>query len=526
MRASLKGRARGAPREVAPALVTCLFVSTCLLSAVSWYTTFAGCRLYLGRWFALIASLGIQSALVFVAWLVGVSRSKRTLLIAVYAIAATVSIAFSYVSLFRWFSAGTRPAEIERKLYDTLQNAAGRTESILVSAAAEGQKHVLALEEMARTEEARGYISLVKDRDPYLERVLEAVAEDARSYSPLYPQGPGSGLRYAAFQRYTDLTQQSVERIIEAQKRLARFRNQAKPLAHTELQLRDFRQAVAAIPWTDVQEQLDGAKVEPPKVPAYSSFVDHAASGQEDLLISFKGLFTHPTNTRLTAMALAVFIDVTVFILAFAAGPHFSGASQQTWFRAGALLDQTKEQDFLGGFLRKCRLIPGSGVLSLEESSFSAGQQHLCALLAAKGLVTLRSSKGSWVIDPHLHEFLMESLAGNSGLDHEKAGSPDIRRELAFVSNRPESEQLRLAKMLRPVISAYLVAARAAKDLATESEIFELRGDRETDLASCLSGLAGQIGASGLAPEAKEELSAYLSTTAYEQVFNYTEKEE
>ena len=45
-------------------LVASLFVSSALLSIVSWYTTQQGMALYLSPWFAFLASLGVQSALV------------------------------------------------------------------------------------------------------------------------------------------------------------------------------------------------------------------------------------------------------------------------------------------------------------------------------------------------------------------------------------------------------------------------------------------------------------------------------
>src|SRR5215831_3372547 len=97
-------------------IVAGLFISSCLLSIVSWYTTQQGMALYLASWFSLLASLGVQTALVLVAWLIGISRSNRALLIAVYAITAVISISFSYVSLYTSFSSRERPAAIERKL--------------------------------------------------------------------------------------------------------------------------------------------------------------------------------------------------------------------------------------------------------------------------------------------------------------------------------------------------------------------------------------------------------------------------
>jgi hypothetical protein len=157
--------------------------------------------LYLSPWFSFLASLGVQSALVLVAWLVGVTESRRGLLIAVYAVTAAVSIAFSYVALHTWIAARERPATIERHLYDALSAAAGSSREILTAAVGEGQKHVLALQEMTEAEKAHGYVSRAADQDPYLARVREAVAREAASYAASYPEGQGPGLRYTAFDR-------------------------------------------------------------------------------------------------------------------------------------------------------------------------------------------------------------------------------------------------------------------------------------------------------------------------------------
>jgi len=145
-------------------LVKFLFVASCLLSIVSWYTTQQGMALYLSTWFSLLASLGVQTALVFVAWLIGFTKSKRALLIAVYLLTATVSIAFSYASLFTWFSSRERPMQVGRKLYDKLSDASDRASQILASAIAEQQKHVAAIDEMTIAERSHGYISARRRR--------------------------------------------------------------------------------------------------------------------------------------------------------------------------------------------------------------------------------------------------------------------------------------------------------------------------------------------------------------------------
>jgi len=392
-------------------LVACLFVSSVLLSVVSWYTTQQGMALYLSPWFSFLASLGVQSALVLVAWLVGVTESRRGLLVAVYAVTAAVSIAFSYVSLHTWFASRERPATIERALYDELDAAAGKSQELLTSALAEGQKHVLALEEMTAAEKAHGYISRATDQDPYLARVREAVAREAESYGSAYPEGQGQGLRYTAFDRHASLARQTVARLQEAQKGLAEFRAGLAPLDPTEQQLRGFRQVFDAIPWTDVRETLH-AKVEVPAVPAYSDFVDRAATGQEDLVIAFTELFSAPTSRHVLAFTLAAFIDLIVFLLAYASGPFFFGAPEERWVRAGAALDSADEQVFARDLLRK--VSPSAqGLARVEAAALSHGERQLVLLLASRGLAAPVEEEGrpGYLLDASVHRTLAESLA-------------------------------------------------------------------------------------------------------------------
>lgn len=401
--------------EVQP-MVKALFFATCLLSIVSWYTTEQGMALYLSPWFAVLASLGLQASLVLLAWLIGLGKSRNVLAVVVYAITAVVSIAFSYVSLYTWFSARERPAAVERKLYDELTSSAGKTEQLVASASAEAEKHVLALEEMAAAEKSVGYISRAEDADPYLRSVREAVAREAQTYAESYKEGAGSGLRYTAFDRYSKLARQSLERLKASEQSLADFHGQVKPLDSTESQLRRYRQTYDAISWNDVTEALHGSAIDHPPVPAYADFVDHSVSGQEDLLVAFEELFKAPTARHVFSLALAAFIDVVVFLLAFVSGPHFFGSREQRWLAASAALDGKDPQLFVSAFLRK--LTPTSrGMARVEPDKLTPGEQQLCLVLVSKNLAILEVDEGQqfYLLDQSLHELLLEQLA-TSGL--------------------------------------------------------------------------------------------------------------
>jgi hypothetical protein len=400
----------GSAEALGRPLVASLFVSSALLSVVSWYTTQQGMALYLSPWFSFLASLGIQSALVLVAWLVGISEGRRGLLIAVYAVTASVSIAFSYVSLHTWFASRERPATIERALYDKLDAAAGQSQALLTEALGEAQNHVLALEEMTTAEKAHGYISRAEDQDPYLARIRAAVAREADSYGTAYPEGHGPGLRYTAFDRHAALARQAVARLSESQRALAAFRAALQPLDSTEQQLRGFRQVFDRVPWSDVREALH-AEVEVPVVPAYSDFVDRAASGQEDLVIAFSELFSAPTSRHVLAITLAAFIDLIVFLLAYASGPFFFGAPETRWVTAAAALDAADGQVFVRGLLRKTTAGP-QGLPRVEQDSLSAGERQLCLVLGSHGLAAPLAEDGrrSYLLDAGFHQRLVESL--------------------------------------------------------------------------------------------------------------------
>jgi hypothetical protein len=409
---------------VSRSMVKGLFVSSCLLSIVSWYTTQQGMALYLSPWFALLASLGIQSALVLVAWMIGFTKTKRALLVSVYIVTASVSIFFSYGSLYTWFTARERPAIIERKLYDALNTASGQGQELLAAGISEGQKHVLALDEMTEAEKAHGYISRAQDADPYLAKIREAVAREAQTYSTGYKEGAGGGLRYTAFDRYAKLARQSVQRMQQSQQALNDFRRNLKPLDSTESQIRNYRQVFDAIPWQEVKESAHLDKFELPAVPSYTEFVDRSATGQEDLLIAFSDLFKAPTSQHLFAFALAAFIDIVVFLLAYASGPYFFGAPEQRWFAAGASLDSADGQIFMRNLVRK--LVPGpQGMARANLADLSPGEQQLCMILETKGLAVRmqEEDKTYYLLDPTIHEHMVDSLA-DRGLSLRAASPP------------------------------------------------------------------------------------------------------
>ena len=392
-------------------IVQTLFVASLLLSIVSYYTTQQGMALYLSPWFSVLAALGIQVSLVMVAWLVGFTRKSRALLIVVYVLTALVSIAFSYVSLHTWFAARERPAQMRRALFDELSGIASRADQLFATAHANGQRYVLALEELTAAEKTHGSISRARDADPYLNRIREAVAREAETYASRYREGSGEGVRYTAFDRYTKIARQSVSEVESARQGIATLRASMNPEMPSGEQLRRFQAVYDTLPWSNATELLGAGAIERPAVPDYSKYADRTSGGQEDLMVAFTELVSAPTSRHLFAFGLAAFIDVIVFLLAFASGPYFFGSAEQRWCAAAATLDAADSQVFARSLLRKLEPAP-DGLPRVDDATLSPGERQLCMLLVNKGLAASRDVDGRrfYVIDPAFQESLLETL--------------------------------------------------------------------------------------------------------------------
>lgn len=396
----------------APPLVRGLFAASTLLALVSWYTTFEGMSLYLSRWFAMLAATGVQGALLFVAWLLGYSRTRRAQLIVVYAITAFVSVAFSYVSLYRWFSERERPTVVRRQLYDKLTEAASTTDAVLSAASAEARKHTLALEEMTQAEKQHGHISRASDADPYLNRIRESVAREAEGVGGAYREGAGTGVRYTSFERHARIARESQQSLDAARVAIANWRAAAKPDEAADKQLRSFHAAFDAVPWAEVNEVLHSGRQEKPDIPALSGYVDQTSGGQEELLLAFTELLAAPTPRHAFSFALAAFIDIIIFLLAYASGPYLSGTPEQRMTAAAASLESLDRQVFTRDLLRKVAVAPG-GLARLDAHCLSAGEQQFLMSLSAAGQAShLEDSTGTyWILDAATHTALLESLA-------------------------------------------------------------------------------------------------------------------
>ena len=97
-----------------------------------------------------------------------------------------------------------------------------------------------------------------------------------------------------------------------------------------------------------------------------------------------------------TANQQAAFIDLVVFLFAYASGPYLFESAEQGWLAAGAVLDSRDKQVFVRDFLRKLRANPDG--LTRVGGDLTPGELQVCSLLVSKALATTGEERGRWFI--------------------------------------------------------------------------------------------------------------------------------
>ncbi len=75
-----------------------IYIGTFLVSVLSFFTTYMGLAIFLDNWLALLGSLGLQTALLGIAWNLMHMRKSRMTYAVVFGMVAVFSMFFSYVN--------------------------------------------------------------------------------------------------------------------------------------------------------------------------------------------------------------------------------------------------------------------------------------------------------------------------------------------------------------------------------------------------------------------------------------------
>jgi len=205
--------------KVSRATTAMIYFGTFLLSVLSFFTTLSGLMILLDFPLALIGSLGLQTAMLGIAWNVMKVKENRAAYLAVFMTAAAFSIFFSYANFDSSLKENTRINQARSgyaeaavpvlTAYRTMAQTAGHTAAYQVSR----------LDKLVNLEQEKGWATVIDEgsRDPFVQSVLDGARRMVESWKTNmgreYSQGGGRGIIVDYMESRRDQAVQNLNRI-------------------------------------------------------------------------------------------------------------------------------------------------------------------------------------------------------------------------------------------------------------------------------------------------------------------------
>ena len=297
-----------------------IYAGTFLVSVLSFFTTYMGLAIFLDKWLALIGSLGLQTALLGIAWNLMHMKKNRMSYATIFGMVAIFSMFFSYVNFNTRLKGELRTQEARAEYADAARPVLRDHALQAKKAVAQGEYQVQRLSGLLKMEELRGWATVIDEgsEDPFLQSVIEGARRTVASWhenqGTEYRQGSGSGI----IVDYLRSWQKQVNGHLVAMEEYTKSLDSVALLLDSELPVKDQYDMVnfasVNFPLSEYRMILSSEPVlaEPPFT---SDYVERPTNGQQALSLVIADL---GSIDRLTGFSLlfAFVIDMMVLVMA------------------------------------------------------------------------------------------------------------------------------------------------------------------------------------------------------------------
>jgi len=299
-----------------------IYGGTFLLSILSFFTTFYGMQILLGRNLALIGSLGLQAAMLGIAWSLLRTREHRGTYIVSFVAAASFSIFFSYASFDDSLNGATRKTDARAEFAAVARPVLTEYARIAKKAAHEGQYQADRIGKLIELENTKGWATDVDEgsEDRFLQSVIDGARRTIVSWEKhrgeTYRQGAGQGI-------IVNYLESRMLQAIEGRERIVTYIAQndsiALALSSTAMvgdQFDQVNRAFVSFPLSHVTAvMMETPSLPTPPDPA--KFVEVPTNGQEAFRQVVNDLLVLDSLAAFS-LALAIVIDLIIILIAFA----------------------------------------------------------------------------------------------------------------------------------------------------------------------------------------------------------------
>ena len=311
-----------------------LLVASSIAAGVSLLTTGLGLGRYVSLPLAWSLAFAVQMGLFGLAWLIGTGRGKqRAWISALYLLTMLFSVTFSYVTLQSELTAEIRPAEAQRRLFDTARSHLADTARRMNEGVRTSSELRLRLGSWLDMEQKNGWATSTCEEEDHCymsgvcDRISRRIERWEKETGRQYREGPGEKMIYGTLE--TEL--RSLEQVEASLRAYQKDLTENPAVLEDGLDNRERLRRLDELANRAPVGELESVICEAAALPALPSYLDHArdrASGEEQPTYAFQDLMTildseeplrredYPT---LFALALALFIDLFVLAVAFGA---------------------------------------------------------------------------------------------------------------------------------------------------------------------------------------------------------------
>jgi len=309
-----------------------IYLGTLLISILSFFTTFKGLNIILSWELALLGSLGLQTAMLGIAWNLIKIKENRGSYVLAFSIAAVFSIFFSYANFDTNLKANTRPREVRNSYYENAKVVMSEYASQAKKAVLTARYQVDRIGSLVEMEEEKGWATVIDEgsQDKFVQSIINGARLTVESWEKGtgadYRQGKGRGI----------IINYLESRQLQAQKNFSQIQSYAEyvdslaltltPALTVEEQYSTVNKAYVNFPIgvaAMITSNDNTALLSDP--PAIVDFAEKPANTQQALMLVIGDLYQMDRLTFLSLM-LAIAIDFIVILIAFA-GSHIMAKS-------------------------------------------------------------------------------------------------------------------------------------------------------------------------------------------------------
>lgn len=297
-----------------------IYVGTFMISLLSFFTTYLGLSIFLEQPLALLGSLGLQTAMLGIAWNLMRLKENRVAYVVVFSVAAIFSIFFSYVNFNSSLKGNTR-AQVARESYAIDSRPILReyaTESR--EALSKGEYQSRRLADLLEMERANGWATVVDEgsNDQFIQSVIDGARRTVASWNDRqgtsYHQGSGQGIIVNYLTTWND----QVTRNLATLEKYVQTVDSLSLLLGSDLPVKEqfdlINYASVTFPLGEYKT-ITAGRADLPEPLFIANYVEAPVNRQQAMMLVIDDL--HPMD-RLTFFSLlfAVVIDMIVLVMA------------------------------------------------------------------------------------------------------------------------------------------------------------------------------------------------------------------